>query len=233
MKKILNQNKKVAVISGGDGYLGKIISKKLAENNFEVVAISRNSGVDITDPKIVQKLAEKMKKKFGQINVLIHAASAPIIRKPILEQSENEFNSQLAVNVLGGFHLFKYFAPLLTHGGAIVGISSRAIEPGHFRSSSGSYIPAKFALNGLLRVLSNELKDQSIIVCSVAPAFMAGGMNDNIPDLVREFISRKSKPENVTTPQEVAKVIFKLIRAPDKTMNGKSITVPSGIITDL
>ncbi len=205
-------SKKIAVISGGTGYLGSAIAHQLVENGFEVVLISKTKGVDITNPKAVEKLAEKVKNKFGTITALIHASSAPLIRQPVLTGSLKDFESQFSVNVLGAFNLFKSFCPLIIPGGAIVGITSQAIEKNDY-FPSGSYLPSKFALKGLLKVLSHELKDRSIRVYEIAPAFMPGGLNQDLPEVVKKFIQAKSRPEEITTPEEVAKLITKLINA--------------------
>lgn len=211
MKKILNQNKKVAVISGGSGYLGKAIVQKLKETDFEVADISRSAGTDITDSQAVRRSAEKIKKKYGKVSVLIHAASAPLIRKPVLDLSKEDFDSQISVHLTGAFYFFKYFSPLLVSGGVIIGITSKAIELESPHQPLGSYLPAKYALKGLLRVISHELKNRLIRVYEVAPGFMPGGLNKDLPTLVQEFIKHQNK--KVADPEEIAEEIIKLINA--------------------
>lgn len=245
---IKKETKKIAVISGGAGYLGSVIARKLAGNGFIVIAITKTNktGVDviknkfihyivadITDTKSVKKIVKEVQNRFGKISAIIHAASAPLVRKPILAESREDFESQLLVNVTGAFNLFKFFCPIVLSGGAIIGIISKAADTGAAHSPSGSYVPAKYALRGLLRVLSSELKEQSIMICGVAPAFMPGGLNRDIPKKIIEFIKKKSLPEAITRPEEVAETILNLINDENKIMNGKSITVPGRIITDL
>ncbi|MDO8743458.1 MAG: SDR family oxidoreductase [Candidatus Azambacteria bacterium] len=241
-------NKKIAVISGGAGYLGSAIARKLAGNGFTVVAITKTNKTatdiiknefinyvtaDITDTESIKKIAEEVKNRFGKVSAVIHAASAPLVREPLLSQSLKDFQSQLSVNIVGAFNLFKSFYPIILPGGTIIGITSKAADTGAAHSPSGSYIPAKYALRGLLRVLSSELKEQSILVCGVAPAFMPGGLNRDIPKAVVEFIKKKSSPEEITSPEEVAEVIFDIINDKVADMNGKSIAIPGRALTDL
>lgn len=238
--------KKIAVISGGAGYLGSIIARKLADNGFIVVAITKTAKAaadiiknefvhyiiaDITNTEAIEKTAEEVKNRFGQVSAIIHAASAPLVRKPVLAQSRENFESQLSVNVSGAFNLFKFFCPLALPGSALIGITSRAIDSSAVHSPSGSYIPAKYALRGLLRVLSKELKEHRVY--AVAPAFMPGGLNRDIPEAAVEFIRKKSSPKEITDPEEVAKVIFDLINDKSANMIGKSIAVPGRALTDL
>lgn len=243
-----NQNNKVVVISGGTGYLGSFIARKLADCGFVVMVITRDNkknaefinnnsvhyiAADITNTESVEKIAEEVKNRFGKVSAIIHAASAPLVRKPILAESREDFESQLSVNATGAFNLFKFFCPIVLSGGAVIGITSRAIDSRVMHSPSGSYIPAKYALRGLLRVLSSELREQSIRVYGVAPAFMPGGLNRDIPKTAVEFIKTKSLPEEIASPEEVADTILDLINDKNKTMSGKSITVPGHVMTDL
>ncbi len=223
------ETEKIAVISGGAGYLGSAIARKLSDRGFVVVIIS----IDITNTAEVEKIAKEIKNQFGKISTIIHAASAPLVRKPILAESREEFESQLSVNVIGAFNLFKFFCPMVVSGGAVIGITSQAINGGATHSPRGSYIPAKCALRGLLRVLSQELREQSIRVYGVAPAFMPGGLNRDIPKAAIEFIKKKSSPEEITSPKEVVDTILDIINDKSGSMNGKSIAVPGRSITNL
>lgn len=240
--------KKIVVISGGAGYLGSAIARKLSDSGFIVVIIAKNNkkntefinnrsvhyiAANITNMVSIEKIAKKIKNQFGKILAIIHAASAPLIRKAVLEETLKDFESQLSVNVTGAFNLFKSFCPIILPDGAIIGITSQAINSGVAHSPSGSYVPAKCALRGLLRILSNELKKQSIRVYDVAPAFMPGGLNRDIPKTAIEFIKKKSLPKEIADPEEVAETILDLVNNKNKIPNGKSITVPGRAITNL
>lgn len=239
-------NKKIVVVAGGSGYLGSHIVSTLIKADFFVVIIAtRNNNnfvnnssvyfldVDISDSEAVAKGAQEIFDKFGKIFAIIQAASAPLIRESILVGSVDAFRSQFKVNVVGAFNLFKYFCPNMIENGMIVGITSQAIESEALITSSGSYIPAKYALRGLLRVLATELQKQSISVCAVAPAFMPGGLNGDISEPVMEFIKKKSQPENITSPEYVAQVVVDLLNKKIENINSKSIAVPSRVITNL
>ena len=228
MKKESTATKKIVVISGGSGYLGNSISKLLSSRGLIIVKLD----ADITKIAAVKKFADKVVNQHGQIFGIIHAASAPLIRKPMLAGTENNFKSQFSVNVIGAFHLFKSLSPAILPGGVIIGITTTAIEPNTVHSFSGSYIPAKYALKGMLRVLNNELKNRSIRVYALAPAFMPGGLNKDLPKAVKTFIE-KSTPKEITSPVEVAKVVLELIDDTSGTLKGKSISIPNRSTTNL
>jgi NAD(P)-dependent dehydrogenase (short-subunit alcohol dehydrogenase family) len=245
------KNGRVAVISGGLGYLGRAISLKFLRVGWSVAVITRRpaefpdelsveekgrlvvSVCDLSDETEVLRVAETILKKFGKVDVCIHAAAPPIVRKPILSQDFNDFNRQLAVGVYGGFNLFRSFAPKLSKGGALIGITSQAIEPdGGEASRYGSYVPAKYALRGLLRVLSAELKKQAIRVYAVSPGFMAGGLNGDLPKSFLAIALAKGEEMSVTSGEEVAEVIMGLV-AENQIPTGSSITVPERQVSGL
>lgn len=222
-------SEKVVVISGGSGYLGNSIAKLFKKSGFTVL----NVDIDITKRGEVKEFSDRVINRYGQIYCIIHAASAPLVRKFILSGTENDFRSQFSVNVTGAFYLFQNLSSVLIPGGAIIGITTKAIEPGTPYSASGSYVPAKYALRGLLRVLSNELKDRSIRVYALSPAFMPGGLNQELSKGIKEFIIRKSAPGDITNPTEVAEFLLELVSDTSGSLTGKLVTVPSRSVTDL
>lgn len=221
---------KTIIITGGKGYLGSSITRTLSNNGFNVV----EERFDVTDESVVEVYAEEVKNKFRNIFALIHTASSPLHRKQILEESKDDFEKQFKTNVFGAFYLFKHFFPLISPGGAIIGILSKSIERGiTHASATGSYIPAKYALRGLLRVLGEEFHKQGVRVYGVSPAFMVGGLNKDIPRTVSELIVKKSSPEDITTGEEVAKIILDLVNDEKGNMHGKSVIIPGGDLVDL
>lgn len=229
----MKTSKKIAVISGGGGFLGNAIAETLMRNDFIVIVVERkNDGrtdsenrhfkfADISDASAVKKIAEEVKKEYGEIFTIIHAASAPLSRKPVLSLSEEEFERQFAVNVRGGFYLCKYFSEMLSPDGSIIGITSSAIFPESAHMKSGSYAAAKCGLQGLLRTLSFEIPFR---VYSVAPAFMPGGLNGDMPEAVRELIIKKSRSEDIADPNKVAEAILSLVNDTEK--NGSEKRLP-------
>jgi NAD(P)-dependent dehydrogenase (short-subunit alcohol dehydrogenase family) len=237
------ENKKggIAVISGGTGYLGRHLSNLLIQNGFVVFSLGKKNinpshthavKLDITDEKAVERFVLAIKEKYGHIDVIVHAVAVPLIRKPILSITQDEFKSQLEVTVTGAFNLFKHFKPIINQNGSIIGVTSGVINHDSQYNPTGSYMTAKYALKGMLRGLYNELKG-GIRVYAVSPTFMPGGLNSDIPKKALNFIKQKSKPGEITNPDDVALNILSLINDTTGRMNGKLINVPSGIITDL
>jgi NAD(P)-dependent dehydrogenase (short-subunit alcohol dehydrogenase family) len=180
---------KCAAITGASGYLGSLIASELAQRGWDIITISRDD-----DP---------FQRIIHPIHACIHAAAPPLDRKPLLSLTLEEMNRHLAVALGGAFMLAAAGVPYMPPGGVFVGITTDAIETGKAVAKMGSYIPAKYALRGFLRVLATELKPQGIRVNAVAPGFMAGGLNRDLPEAIRDL---KAK----TTREEVAATVVKL-----------------------
>jgi len=215
----------VIVISGGNGFLGSAISELFLKNGFRVVSLDRDGefAVDISDEGAVQAAAERIKKEFGDVFAVIHAASAPIARKSMLFAGSEDLEAQFRVNVIGAFNLAKSFSEILGKDGCFIGISSSAALPGMAHSKNGSYAVAKIALQGFLRVLSSESPYR---VYSVAPVFMSGGLNKDLPKNMSDLIAAKDGPSEVTSPEEVAKTVLSLLNDTERKWNGKTVKVP-------
>jgi len=238
----MNTSKKIAVISGGSGYLGSSIVQTLILNNFSVIVLEKEKRNvpesenihfkfgDISVDSDVKKIADEVRKEYGEIHTIIHAASSPLIRRPVLSLSDVDFEKQLLVNVFGGFHFFKYFSEFLSENGSIIGITSSAILPKSLHSKSGSYVAAKYGLQGLLRSISSE---SLFRVYSIAPAFMPGGLNHDIPEIARDMIIKKSRPEDITNAEEVSRAVLLAVNDSDKKWSGKTISIPGFLISEM
>lgn len=225
---MIKKNKKTVVVAGGSGYVGQYITEALIKSGYFVVNLS----ADITRSKEVAGAAKKIRSECKSVAAVIHCAAVPLVRKPILLQKDEDFKAQFNVQVIGAFHLFKYFAPLLSDNGAFLAITSQASDPGaSYAGSTGSYVPAKYALRSFLKVLAHELKDTRVY--AIAPAFMPGGLNNDISPLVKKFILEKSKPGHIADPREVAKAILDMIGDKAGNFKGTSVAIPGFKTSDL
>lgn len=241
------EDTKVVVITGGTGYVGSVIARALYQAGYVPVVLTRSSvtqmhpGIrqsiryvtaDITDLQSLMDAAQQVASEYGKVYALVHAAAAPLVRKPFLALTIDEAVAQFAPQTTGAFQFFKLFVPLLHDGGRVIGLTTVALEPGATYAPSGAYVAAKGALRGMLRTLSHELSERSVAVCAVAPAFMPGGLNGDMPEAVIELLTKKSAPEDITTPEQVAKTVLAVLGG-ELEVSGKSVRVPGRAMSDL
>ena len=136
----------------------------IRKKNFNATAIS----VDVADRKSVENLAAQTMRKFGQIDILVNSA-AMILRKPIEEVTDDEWNAILATNLTGIFISCQVVGRemIKRRQGKIINISSnvaQVLQPGR-----GAYAVTKAAVSHLTRVLAFEWAPYHINVNAVAP----------------------------------------------------------------
>ena len=231
-----HHHKQLAIISGGDGYLGSALCVALERAGWVVAILARHAPTvgkllfqcDITNEKEVSTAIETITKAHGHIDACIHAAAALSVGKiDLLATSAESFDKPIAVAARGAFVFAKAAMPHMKKDSAFIGITSTLIEPGVSAPRLGSYIASKYALRGFLRTLSAEKMSQGIRVYAVAPGFMPGGLNKDLPEAVLKMLASKSGAGE-TIVEDVAAVIEKICTQPDAYAPGSSISVPGG-----
>ena len=163
---------------------------------------------DITDEEEVNNITEKIAKDFGGIDICVHAAASKLNRVFLNDLSSGEFRRQFEVGVFGGFNFISACARLMEKNkGIIVGITSAAIEQNSSPGKMGAYLPAKHALHGLLCVMRDELNRRGIKVYEIAPGFLPGGLNKDLPAEISEFLSKKNNPKYPSSAEKVAEAV--------------------------
>lgn len=226
--KKLNDNK-VAVISGGTGYVGSAVALKLAADGMIVALVYNNASdkeveailgglpgsghkayrCDITDALAVSGVVENIEDELGPIYACIHTAGEKPDRKKLYLTSSDDFRRQFEVNVFGSFNFISVCAARLKghEEGVIVGITTAGVVSESSISGLGAYVPAKYALQGILAMLKAELTQYGVRVYSVAPGFMAGGMNNGLPKAFVDIVKDKSPTKSLATASLVAEKV--------------------------
>ena len=185
---------------------------------------------DLTDPAQVALAFSTLRQHSPQLHALVHAAVSPIIGKPLATMTPEEFVSEFAVDVFGGFSVFQQAATLMRQQkfGSIVGLSSIYTNEGVAHPALAGYVSAKYALRGLLRELAIELAPAGVRVNAVAPSFVRTKLTAEVPERMIEFIKEKNPMHSLTTPEDVAEVIFFLCSEKAQALTGLHIPIAYG-----
>lgn len=110
-----------------------------------------------------QTLRETVEREFGRLDGLLHNAGMLGERKSIEDTSESDWRDVMQVNVTSNFLLTKALLPLLKQSddARIVFTSSGVGRKG--RAYWGAYAVSKFATEGLMQVLADELGSVSAV----------------------------------------------------------------------
>ncbi|KJH70395.1 SDR family oxidoreductase [Aliterella atlantica] len=212
---------KVVVIVGATGGIGSALTRKLAKAGASLVLAARDSdklsnlaaelggevltvACDITQPEQVDALFESAIAQFGQIDALVNAAGAGIL-KPYSNLDPADLDAMLDVNLKGSFYTCQAAAELMQerksgHICNVVGILGK-----HSMSMASAYCASKFAVVGFSKCMAEELKRFGVKFT----LFYFGGVNSPFWDNVSLKVDRKK----MLSPETAAEAIFYALSA--------------------
>lgn len=183
---------KVALVSGGAKNLGGLISRNLAKNGAKVVvhyhsaatendanntvqAIADLGGEaitiqgDLTQAANVTALFEQAKDHFGGIDIAVNTVGK-VLRKPIVETSEDEFDQMMAINAKSAYFFLKEAGLHLNDNGKIITIVTSLLAA--FTDGYSTYAGGKAPVEHFTRAAAKEFSVRGISVNSIGPGPM-------------------------------------------------------------
>jgi 3-oxoacyl-[acyl-carrier protein] reductase len=182
---------KTAIVTGATGGIGQAVALRLARDGFAVVLsyagqaaradeavakIEADGGralalqADVASAPAVERLFRGTLEAFGRVDVVVHSAGIMPLA-PIADGDLDAFDKVIAVNLRGSFIVMSQAAAHVSRGGRIIALSSSVVARSFPRY--GAYIASKAGVEGLVRVLANELRGRQITVNAVAPGPVA------------------------------------------------------------
>jgi 3-oxoacyl-[acyl-carrier protein] reductase len=160
---------------------------------------------DISQPSEVAELFAKAEQAFGPIQVVVNSAGIMPL-SPIAKIDLETFDKVIATNLRGAFLVLGQAAQHVVEGGRIIALSSSVLAKSF--PTYGPYIASKAGVEGLVRVLGNELRGRNITVNAIAPGPTATGLflRGKTEAQIEEF--RKLSPlERLGRPEDIASVV--------------------------
>lgn len=186
-----------ALVTGGEGDLGKAIASALRGAGVKVHAPGR-AQLDVIDKNSVKKYIGQL----SQLDLLV--CNAGLTDDGLLAQmAEEHWDHVMSVNLKGAFLCAREAARSMAkqRQGHIVFISSfSAIHP---PVGQANYASAKAALLGLMKSMAQELGKRDVRVNAVLPGFLETKMTSSLGDdtkqasLGRHVLGRFNTPEAV------------------------------------
>lgn len=197
---------RTALITGGAGGIGFSVAKALGEQKMNIVLTDIDqknllqsaaeldalgipvlaTPLDTADEMQWQAVAQQAKDKFGKVHMVVNNAGVGGDSGPIESQETEGWQWALGVNLMGVVYGAKTIVPLIKEhgeGGWILNVASMAGLGGV--PYSGAYTATKAAVVALSEGWAKELKNQSIGVSVLCPAFVKTRIYDserNRPD---------------------------------------------------
>ncbi len=224
----ISLKKKVAIVTGAASGIGLGIAKRLAEAGADVALLDIDEqrgkkaeeeitkmGVkakfypcDVASSSQVRETVERVFGDFGRIDILVNNAGI-IVRKNIVETSEEEWDRVLGVNLKGVYLVSHYVIPYMNRGGggSIINIGSGwGLKGG---AKAAAYCASKGGVVNLTRAMAIDHGREGIRVNCVCPgdvdtpllrseaAQLGVEWNEFLREAADRPINRVGKPEDV------------------------------------
>lgn len=238
---------KVAIVVGASGGIGNAVALRLAKDGFAIVAhyagnpakvdeavaaIKAEGGqaigakADVAAEDDVKALFKTALDTFGRIDVVVHTAGIMPMSK-IADGDMAIFDKVIATNLRGTYLVLSQSAQHVSEGGRIIAFSSSVLAKSF--PAYGPYIASKGGIEGLVRVLANELRGRNITVNAVAPGptgtelFLKGKTDEVINEL-----AHLAPLERIGRPEDVAGTVSTLAGPDGAWVNAQVLRVNGG-----
>ncbi|GAC1328002.1 MAG: SDR family NAD(P)-dependent oxidoreductase [Chloroflexota bacterium] len=238
--------RRVAVVAGGAGGMGRVIAAQLADSGCTVAALDvrdtdsashlrtarpiRFYSVDITRRAAVEDCLSQIESNLGPVAVLVNAA-AVLTRRPFLELTDEDWESVLAINLRGTFLTCQLVARRMIRtgvGGRIVNISSNSQVMA--TPLAAHYAASKGGIAALTRTMALELAPHGITANLVCPGPVLTDMNRQVfaDSNYRAERERTIPVGRLGQPDDVAAAVVFLAAEANAFITGSALFVDGG-----
>ena len=240
--------RRVAIVTGGSGGIGRETAKRLAAEGMAVVvvfagnqepadatvaAITEAGDVasafraDVANESEISGLFDATETTYGGVDVVVHAAGIMLL-SPLAELDLDVLDRMMRVNLRGTFVVNSEAARRVRSGGAIINFSSSVVKIA--LPTYTAYAATKGGVDAITLILARELRGRDITVNAVAPGptatplFLDGKDEATIDNL------RKMAPlERLGTPADIAELVA-FLAGPARWVNGQVLYENGGVI---
>jgi 2-C-methyl-D-erythritol 4-phosphate cytidylyltransferase len=158
---------KVVAVFGGNRGIGEAISVLAARHGAIVHALSRQTGVDVTDAGAVRAALRAAQSEHGRVDMVVNTAG--VLRTGLLAgQDYATIDEQLLTNLRGSVVVAKEaFECLREGGGSIALFTSSSYTRGRARTSV--YSATKAAVVNLMQALAQEYHPFGVRINAINP----------------------------------------------------------------
>lgn len=219
---------RTVLVTGGTTGIGRAIALLLADRGARVMIFGRHrkeldealadlqSGdrdvegfiADQSDVGQVQKIFEKVDRKFGRLDILIN--NAAVAGGGMGDSELADIRNILNTNLLGYVACTREaFARMKKRGGHIVMIGSMSAD---VREASGSvYVATKAGIQGFCEAFRKEANKAGVKVSLIEPGSVGSDMQPNKPTH-----SRKAAKKEMLKAEDIAACVYYCLTQPER-----------------
>jgi NAD(P)-dependent dehydrogenase (short-subunit alcohol dehydrogenase family) len=244
---------KVVIVTGGTTGIGREAAVLFARGGAKVVVAGRREvegqetmalvraergdGIfvktDVSQTADVQALVSKTVEKFGRLDIAFNNAGIEGAWIPIVDQSEEAWDSTININLKGVWLCLKYeIRQMLKQGsgGAICNMSSVAGWIGS--AGAATYCASKHGVIGLTKSAALETARNGIRVNAVCPAVVETPMGERIfgaPEM-KKYALGLHPIGRFGKPMEIAEAVLWMCSDKASFMTGQSLVLDGGFL---
>jgi NAD(P)-dependent dehydrogenase (short-subunit alcohol dehydrogenase family) len=247
----INLNGKVALVAGGAKNLGGLISREFAASGMDIVVhynsdatekdadetvdtikgMGRNAIAiqgDLTKAANVSALFQQAKDHFGGIDVAVNTVGK-VLRKPIIETTEAEFDQMMAINAKSAYFFIKEAGLHLNDNGKLITIVTALLAA--FTDGYSTYAGGKATVEHFTRAAAKELSGRGISVNNIAPGPMDTPFfyGQETPERV-EYHKSQGMGNQLTMIEDIVPIV-KFLATDGWWINGQTLFANGGYTT--
>jgi len=249
----LRLEERVALITGGGTGMGQAIAKVFAQEGAKVIVAGRREEPlketvediraqggqanylrsDVSQWDNAKAMVDFTVQKFGQVDILV--TSAGIIRRTekIEETTEEQWYSQIDINLKGTFAVIKFALPhmMKQKQGSIIAISSTSAY--YAASGYGTYCASKGGVSALIRCVALQYASYGIRANALCPGMVHTPMAyvdrpRPFDEIVDDVVEKNYPIKRVGQPEDVAKAALFLASEDSSYITGQNLFVDGG-----
>lgn len=240
----------VALVTGGTGAIGTMISQSLYNSGFRVVAAYNKGGnhdsalawqeqqralgfeiqvaySDVTDYDSCGVLVQSVHEMYGKIGVLVNNAGITS-DSTLKKMTSKQWSNVLETNLNSVFNVTQQVINDMLENkyGRIINISSINGQKGQFGQCN--YAAAKAGMHGFTKSLAQETARKGITVNTVSPGYINTSMMQDVPEKVLEQIISQIPVGRLGEADEIARLVAFLAREDSGFITGADISINGG-----
>src|SRR5207253_2759325 len=237
-----------AIVTGAATGIGEAIARRLACAGATIAVADLNAegasavatsiggdsfgvGIDISRADSVSKTVAGVLSRRGRIDVLVNNAGLGGKAAPLWEQTDEDWQRIIAVNLTGVFNCCR---AVISHMrgrkyGRIVNIASIAGKEGN--PNMTGYSSTKAAVIGFTKSLAKEVATEGICVNAVAPAVVQTRILDQLTEAQIDYMTQRIPMRRTGKPEEIAAVVHFLASADCSFVTGQCYEASGGRAT--
>ena len=248
---------KTAIITGASTGLGPVMAALFVQNGAKVLLSARREELvqqaaaavgegaiamraDVTDEEDVAAMVARAVDEFGHVDILLNNAAAPGTDTWIWEQTLDNWNATIAVDVTAAMLCTREVlkqSMLERRSGVILNFSSTASFSGMPRKTH--YVTAKAALRAFTKSVANEVGPHGIRCNCIVPGAIDTDLWQNwvrrtATERGVDYEDQRAKAlsgtalRDISSPEDVANLALFLSSDESRTITGQSIVCDAG-----